>query len=126
MTRNQKISLLIATLIALLLCAVAKAQTFRIESVSGYGYNKETKIKGAVYIYDSAIWIITTHETTSFRIKKKFEVANVDYYELDTMAARTFLWIRPLSCNSNDCGYITVSMRFQKKPERITRYRYKK
>lgn len=125
MTRNQKISLLIATLIALLLCAIAKAQTFKIESVSGYGYPKDTRLRGAIYVYDSAIWIITTHETKSFKIKRKFEVANVDYYELETMAARTFIWIRPLSCKENDCGFITLSMRFQKKPERITRYRYK-
>jgi hypothetical protein len=126
MTRYQKISLLIALMIALLLCAIAKAQTFKIESVSGYGYKKDTKIRGAIYVYDSSIWIITTHETTSFKIKRKFDVANVDYYELETMAARTFLWVRPLSCKGLDCGFITLSMRFQKKPERITRYRYKK
>jgi hypothetical protein len=126
MTHRQKISLglYLIILIAILLSLTARAQ-FSIKFVSGTLYSRMVRTNGVVNISDSVISIHTNYETRILLIKKKFEVKGRDFYELDTMGAKTFLFIESRESDGCRVGDIVLSERFRKKPERVTRYKFK-
>jgi hypothetical protein len=132
MTRRQKslaIGIGIFALLAILY-HVANAQPWPLESVSGYGYKKETRTKGVITVDDSAVYIWTNYEVNIYSIRKAFKDRGKMIYDLDTMTSRATVTVTTSRMTLNGIDYeygtITLNKRYRSKPEQNIRYKYKK
>jgi hypothetical protein len=132
MTRRQK-SLAIGIgifMLLVILSMIAKAQPWPLESVSGYGYKKETRTKGVISLDDSAIYIRTNYETNIYSIRKAFRDRGKLIYDLETMSFRATVTVTTSRMTLNgvdfEYGTITLNKRYRSKPEQNIRYKYKK
>jgi nucleoside-specific outer membrane channel protein Tsx len=132
MTRKRK-SLLIGIIIAVVifaLCMKGRAQVYQVTHYYKEGEKKGVKCTGYIEITEQVIIVNTSLEKQSYPVKAKFKASGQTFREIDMMACRMFVYVvsnevdlRGIWC---EVGQINIYKRYQRKPEEIIRYSFKR
>lgn len=132
MTHRQKISLWMWATVAImiLLSMIARGQEYPVTQVSGDGYKKTITARGVIKITDEEVTVITSFERQSLPVMRTFKVKGVTYHEIALMSCRMLVYVHAGRMESNgvmyEVGYVNIYKRFQRKPEELTRYTFKR
>lgn len=91
-------------------------QTFKLESVKRNG-EKYHNVKGYIDINDSLITVCENYRFTFYKVSKVLKCQGEKYYELSTVASRSFIWVSRYT--------IILTRRYQYKAEETVWYRFK-